>query len=154
MAIVVNQEAQKPPIPISEQTKLADYVISLVEGSEVFAGLPVSLNFIDATKDCLCVRLTNESYKTAEYVDGSYEGQIVFSLIYRRLNVSGVDERLSAIDLVNQFGEALSEQEFITEIEDVEINSISQETPAGLIYRDNSGVEDNGANFILRFDHN
>lgn len=155
MGVVVNEEKKHAPIPVAEQTKLINYVISLVKKSSIFAGVPVSLNFIDSSRDCICVRLQDDTYKTAEYVDGSYEAQVVFMLVYRRLHVTNVEERLNVIDLVNQFGEEVEAiEEFDTGIEGVDINSVTQKSPAGLIYRDNSGIEDNGAVFILRYDKN
>lgn len=152
MATVVNQNAPKPPIPVSEQTKIIEYVVDLVKKSDIFARLPVHLNFIDATKDCICVRLGSDNHKTEEYVDGSYEAQITFSVIYRRLHVADVNERLASIDLVNQFGEYTDELvDFNADIPGVDIFSISQKETAGLIYRDDSGIEDNGASFVLLY---
>ena len=155
MANIVNEAPKKPPIPMSEQTRIIEYVVELVKNSSIFAGIPVSLNFVDASRDCVCVRLGSDNYKTAEYIDGTYEAQISFTVIYRRLNVSDLNERLDAIDLVNRFGEVLeSMEEFTTGIAGVEVNSISQREPAGLIYRDNSGIEDNGTSFVLIYDKN
>lgn len=155
MGVVINEGKQHAPVPVAEQTKILNYVMSLVEKSDIFDGIPASLNFIDASKDCICVRVQPETYKTHEYVDGSYEAQVTFLVVYRQLHITNASERISAIDLVNRFGEKLeSMEEFDTGIEGVEVNSISQKDTAGLIYRDGSGIEDNGATFVLRYDKN
>lgn len=155
MGVVINDSKKHSPVPVAEQTKIINYVMSLVEKSDLFTGIPVSLNFIDSSRDCICVRLQPETYKTAEYVDGSYEAQVTFLVVYRQLHVSNVNERLAAIDRINSFGEKVDGmEEFDTGIEGVEVNSISQKDSAGLIYRDNSGIEDNGATFVLRYDKN
>ena len=59
------------------------------------------------------------------------------------------------IDLINQFGmycDTIEDFEFNDDM--IYINTISQQTNAGLIYRDDSGIEDNSANFVLRYDKN
>lgn len=153
MGAVVNSDKKHTPIPVAEQTKLIDYIMSIVKNSSVLNGIPASLNFIDSSKDCICIRLQDDTYKTDEYVDGSYEAQIVFLVVYRRLHISSVDERLEAIDLINRFGEEVGAIEsFDSGIEGVDITSVSQRDYAGLIYRDNSGIEDNGAVFTLKYD--
>lgn len=155
MANVINQNSSKPAVPVAEQTRLIEFIIELIKAMPEVGSLPVSLNFVDTSTDMICVRLSKDTYKIAEYVDGSYEAQLAFSVIYRMLQVTGVDERLAAIDLVNRIGGALEAIEvFDTGIEGVEVSCISQKESAGLLYRDNSGIEDNGASFILRYDKN
>lgn len=156
MATIVNDTTNKQAlVPVSEQMLLVNYVIELIKDSGFFKNLDIKINFLDADKDCMCVRLSDDNVKTHEYVDGSYDAQIRFSLIYRKLNISGVSERVNTIDLINQFGiflESLDYFEF--EHDTINVDSISQLTNAGLIYRDSSGIEDNSANFILRYENN
>ena len=105
MANIVNDTSKKQSVvPISEQMLLVNYVIELVKKSGIFKNLDVKLNFLSSDKDCICIRLFDDATKLHEYVDGSYEAQIRFSLIYRRLSVNGVSERVNSIDIINQFG--------------------------------------------------
>lgn len=157
MATIINDTSSNKQslIPVSEQMLLVNYVMELVKKSGIFENLDVKLNFLSSDKDCICIRLFDDATKTHEYVDGSYEAQIRFSLIYRRLSVNGVSERVNAIDLINQFGmycDTIEEFEFDSDL--IYINTITQQTNAGLIYRDDSGIEDNSANFVLRYDKN
>ena len=157
MATIVNDKSniKQSLIPVSEQMLLVNYVIELVKKSGIFESLDVKLNFLSSDKDCICIRLFDDATKTHEYVDGSYEAQIRFSLIYRRLSVNGVSERVNVIDLINQFGmycDTIEEFKFDNDM--IYINTITQQTNAGLIYRDDSGIEDNSANFVLRYDKN
>lgn len=157
MATIVNDTSSNKQslVPVSEQMLLVNYVIELVKKSGIFENLDVKLNFLSSDKDCICIRLFDDATKIHEYVDGSYEAQIRFSLIYRRLSVNGVSERVNVIDLINQFGmycDTIEEFEFNDNT--IYINTITQQTNAGLIYRDDSGIEDNSANFVLRYDKN
>lgn len=157
MATIVNDTSNNKQslIPVSEQMLLVNYVIELVKKSGIFKNLDIKLNFLSSDKDCICIRLFDDATKTHEYIDGSYEAQIIFSLIYRRLSVNGVSERVNVIDLINQFGvycDTIEEFKFDNDM--VYINAITQQTNAGLIYRDDSGIEDNSANFVLRYDKN
>ena len=45
-------------------------------------------------------------------------------------------------------------EDFEFDDDSIYINTITQQTNAGLIYRDDSGIEDNSANFVLRYDKN
>ena len=154
MATIVNDTSVKQSVvPISEQMLLVNYVIDLVKKSGIFENLDVKLNFLSSDKDCICIRLFDDAIKIHEFVDGSYEAQIRFSLIYRRLGVNGVFERVNVIDLINQFGmycDTIEEFDFDDDM--IYIDTIKQQTNAGLIYRDDSGIEDNSANFVLRYD--
>lgn len=156
MAVIVSDDNNKKSlVPVSEQMLLVNYVIELIKKSDVFKNLDVKLNFLSSDKDCICIRLYDDSIKTHEYVDGSYEAQIRFAIIYRRLSVNGVLERVNSIDIINQFGMYLDTiDEFEFSDESIYINSITQTSNAGLVYRDDSGIEDNGANFILLYDKN
>lgn len=142
-------------VPISEQVQLTKYVIGLIKSKDFFSGIDVELNFIEGTRDCVCVRLTDDAYKTEEYVDGSYEAHIRFMVIYRKMNISDSSERMLAMDAVNNLGVDFDNTvEFDCDIDGIEITSITQETSAGLVYRDDSGIEDNGAVFSLVYDRN
>lgn len=155
MATIVGETQKQINIPVSEQMLLIDYVIEIIKKSGLFKNLDVALNFLSSDKDCICIRLFDDATKTHQYVDDSYEAQIRFSVIYRRLSVNGVSERVNSIDLINQLGYLFdTTDEFEIDDDTININSISQQTNAGLIYRDDSGIEDNGATFILKYDKN
>lgn len=155
MATIVGETQKQINIPVSEQMLLIDYVIELIKKSGIFGNLDVKLNFLSSDKDCICIRLFDDATKTHQYVDDSYEAQIRFSVIYRRLSINGVSERVNSIDLINQLGHLFdTTDEFEIDDDTININSISQQTNAGLIYRDDSGIEDNSANFVLRYDKN
>lgn len=155
MATVIGETQKQVDVPVSEQMLLVNYVIDFIKKSGLFKELEVKLNFLSSDEDCVCIRLFDDATKTHQYVDGSYEAQIRFSVIYRRLSVNGVSERIDSIDIINQLGSLFdSTEEFEINDDTIYINSISQQTNAGLVYRDNSGIEDNGANFILIYDKN
>lgn len=155
MATVIGETQKQIDVPVSEQMLLVNYVIDFIKKSGLFKELDVKLNFLSSDEDCICIRLFDDATKTHQYVDGSYEAQIRFSVIYRRLSVNGVSERIDSIDIINQLGSLFdSTEEFEINDDTIYINSISQQTNAGLVYRDNSGIEDNGANFILIYDKN
>ena len=155
MATVIGETQKQIDVPVSEQMLLVNYVIDFIKKSGLFKELEVKLNFLSSDEDCVCIRLFDDATKTHQYVDGSYEAQIRFSVIYRRLSVNGVSERIDSIDIINQLGSLFdSTEEFEINDDTIYINSISQQTNAGLVYRDNSGIEDNGANFILIYDKN
>ena len=155
MATIVSETQKQVNIPVSEQMLLVNYIIELIKKSGLFENLDVRLNFLSSEEDCICIRLFDDATKTHQYVDGSYEAQIRFSVIYRRLSVNWVSERINSIDLINQLGSLFdTTEEFEIDNDTIYINSISQQTNAGLLYRDDSGIEDNGANFILKYDKN
>lgn len=153
-AQVVMEDKQKNTVSVSEQILLVEYIIGIIKESGIFENLDIGLNFLSSDKSCLCIRVSEESMKTVEYVDGSYDADIRFVVIYRRLSTTGVVERASAIDKVNELGLYFDRMEDFDLSPEYDIESIQQTTQAGLIYRDDSGIEDNGANFVLRYNKN
>lgn len=151
MATVVNKE-KKESVSITEQIKIIEYVKKLIEESNLFSGITININDISTTSDNCCLQLTSDAYKTSSFVDGSYEAEITFLFVYRRMNISNSAERLGVLDLVNQLGDYLNNiEEFDVEDSSYYIDSISQSTIASILYRDDSGIEDNGANFKVKY---
>ena len=132
MATIVSETQKQVNIPVSEQMLLVNYTIEFIKKSGLFENLDVKLNFLSSGEDCICIRLFDDATKTHQYVDGSYEAQIRFSVIYRRLSVNGVSERIDSIDLINQLGSLFdTTEEFEIDDDTIYVNSISQQTNAG-----------------------
>lgn len=139
-------------VPVSIQVLLINCIIKLIKESNIFGSLPVELNFLSGSADTLCVRLNNDSCKLHEFVDGSYEAKVLFTVIYRKQNISSTSERTHILDLINELGM------FFEELDEIEIDSdmvyidrVVQQTNSGILFRDASGVEDNGAIFEVYF---
>lgn len=147
MGIVVGE--LKPSIPVSDQGLILDWLLSKLNS---FAGLPVTteLNFLDTTGDCACIRVSDKSNKLESYIDGSYTGQLEFLFVLRYKSLATSDERITALDIVNNVGAYLGSIK--ENFSGVFINSIEQTSNASVIYRDASGIEDNGATFVLLFE--
>lgn len=155
MATISGETSKQSFISVSEQMKLVTYVKSLIKSSGLFSQPEIEINFLETNKDSLCLRLTNNSRKSREYIDGSYEGEVEFMFIVRKLNIANNYERQEEIDKINQLGELLENKEDFELIESgLEINYIRQTLNAGLIYRDDSGIEDNAATFIINYERN
>lgn len=149
-------EPSKALIPVAEQTMLLKKVLELVEGSALFKGYKLTLNFVNGDNNGVCIRIpSNLAVKTKVYVDSSYEAELTFQVILRATAVSGVYDRVNNLDMVNQLGiyfEELNEQGYDTfDIDSIVIDDISQSTQAGVIYRGDNGIEDVGANFIMKY---
>lgn len=69
-----------------------------------WADKPVSLinfEFLDSDADSMCMSEIQGAYKTKQYIDGGYEAQYQFKIVYRVAPLNSVDKRLKAIELLN-----------------------------------------------------
>lgn len=152
MGSIVSDE-RKELIPVSHQMTVINWVLKHIRDSDLFKNIKIDLNFLSVGCDCACIRLSNNNVKLESYVDGTYTGQIEFMFVIRYLNIQDTKERVNAIDLVNSLGSYLSgvDDESIDD-SSIVLNSITQVTNAGVIFRDDSGIEDNAATFRILYE--
>lgn len=179
--MLVGQSGNKSlnSVSVSEQMLLLEYIIYILKSSGVYGNKDINVNFLSSDSSSLCVRLLDDSMKTAEYINSSYDAQISILFVSRELNTSSNKyNRIASIDNVNKLGMFIDSLEsfFDTGVEvsnsgikcfaswykdvkgsdylgGITIEGFSQTTQAGLVFRDSSGVEDNGATFILKYNN-
>lgn len=77
-------------------------------------GKPVDLinfEFLQDDAECMTMSEIQGAYKTKQYIDGSYEAQYQFKVIYRSASLNSLDKRLKAIEMLNAFADWMGNAE-------------------------------------------
>lgn len=149
--IITNQtQTQINRVAISEQNKILKYVIQKIKDSYIFENYEVNFNNLSVEGSNVGVILNSGSRKSREFVDGGYDAVIPISIILRNIGVATDDKSLHEIDLINQLGAWFDDNiQRDKSISGYTIYSVEQQTQAIITYRDESGIEDVGADFNI-----
>lgn len=154
MAVVITNQTQTEinRLAISEQNKILKYVIQKIKDSSIFGNHEINFNDLKNDGTNIGVILNSGSKKRSIYVDGGYDAVIPITVIYRNVGNATDDKTLHGIDLVNQLGVWLEEHIVRDKsITGYTIYSIVQNTQANVMYRDEHGTEDVGAEFSINY---
>lgn len=101
---------------------------------------PVDFEYLTETKG-LALTTVQAAYKTAQYIDGTYQAQYQFALVYRTIPATA-EQRMQADEVLNAFGawaEGLSGLTLGTNITAIKL---TRNAPSALTYRYDNGAED------------
>jgi hypothetical protein len=154
MAVVITNPTQTEinRVAISEQNKILKYIISKIEESGLFENYEVNFNDLKTSSSNVGVILNSGSRKNRTFVDGGYDAIIPITVILRNVGNTTDNKTLHGIDLINQLG--IYFEENITRDKSIEgytISDVVQQTQATVTYRDESGIEDCGADFNINY---
>lgn len=154
MATIITNQTQTEinRLAISEQNKILKYIIQKVKDSGVFQNYEINFNDLRTDVSNVGIILNSGSRKSRVYVDGGYEAVIPISVVLRNIGSATDDKTLHCIDLVNQLGmwfdEHIQRDKGIT---GYTIYGVEQQTQSNITYRDESGIEDVGADFNINY---
>ncbi len=144
--------ADVTPLSGAEQTQIAR---ALIVWLNTFPSKPVTkLSFqnLPKTGPGMSMGGLAGAVKTGEYVDGSYDAQYPFSIVYR-ITPSSDNDRMNAQSLLDSFGEWMESQANFPNLgtKKTATEIIRTSTP-GLVYRDDAGNEDYQGLFVLNYE--
>ena len=100
----------------------------------------VDFEYLTETKG-LALTTVQAAYKTAEYIDGSYQAQYQFALVYRTIPTS-TEERMQADEALNAFGAWAESMTALTLGTGLHPIKVIRNQPSALAYRYENGAED------------
>lgn len=62
---------------------------------------------LTADGESMCLSEIQGAYKTHQYIDGSYEAQYQFKIVYRSSTLNSIDKRLKATETLNRMADWL-----------------------------------------------
>lgn len=154
MATIITNQTQTEinRLAISEQNKILKYIIQKVKDSGVFQNYEINFNDLRTDVSNVGIILNSGSRKSRVYVDGGYEAIIPISVILRNIGNVTDDKTLHCIDLVNQLGMWFDEHiQRDKGIAGYTVYGVEQQTQSHVTYRDESGIEDVGADFYINY---
>ena len=154
MATIITNQTQTEinRVAISEQNKILKHVIQKVKDSQLFENYEINFNNLSVDESNVGIILNSGARKNRTYVDGGYDAIIPITVVLRSIGNASDDKTLHCIDLVNQLGiwfdENIQRDKSIT---GYTISEVVQQTQANIAYRDDSGIEDVGAEFNIKY---
>ena len=93
-------------------------------------------------KSGLCISTIQAAYKTKQFIDGSYQAQYQFKLIYR-VPAKNADERMSADEVLDAYGAwAEANAGSLTIADGIRVRKVKRDTAAALFARYEGDIED------------
>lgn len=107
-----------------------------------YTGKPCAVDF-EYLGECegLALSTVQAAYKTAQYIDGSYQAQYQFALIYRSIP-STTEERIAMDEALNAYGAWAEDMTGLTLTGTQQALKVTRNTPSALSFRYENGVED------------
>lgn len=136
-------DKQKPKIlvPASEN---ADVSRAVRKWLNTYPNKPLSkLDFEWLGKSSgLCISTIQAAYKTKQFIDGTYQAQYQFKIIYRT-TATDADERITADEVLDKYGEwAEQNSGSLTIADGISVKKVKRDTAAALFARYEGDVED------------
>ena len=100
----------------------------------------------------LCISTIQAAYKTKQFIDGTYQAQYQFKIIYRT-TAKNADERMTADEVLDKYGawaEANSGSLVITD--GITVKKVKRDTAAALFARYEGDVEDHQILLTLTYE--
>lgn len=100
----------------------------------------IEFEYLPPERSGMSLTTIQGAYKTAQYIDGSYEAQYQFGVLYRSLP-TGSEERLDAENALNDLGE-WAEENWPELGEGKTVTTVQRTSSASLLARYDDNVED------------
>lgn len=100
----------------------------------------------------LCLSTIQATYKTKQYIDGKYQAQYQFKIVYR-LTATTANERLSADEVLDNYGAWAETHTPLPHIADnIRVLKIKRDTSSSLFARYDGDVEDHQILMTLTYE--
>lgn len=71
----------------------------------------INFEFLRDDAECMTMSEIQGAYKTKQYIDGAYEAQYQYKIVYRSAGLTSLDKRLKAIEMLNAFADWMANTE-------------------------------------------
>lgn len=124
-------------VPATEQKTVSRSVLAWLKEYQP----EIEFEYLPPENSGISMTTVQGAYKTAQYIDGSYEAQYQFGILYRSLPTTS-GERLDADSLLSEFGEWMVENPPEWLGENNRVTSVEQTSAASLVARYEDLTED------------
>lgn len=147
----MDEKDLKNLLSASEQSIITLAVLELMNKSPTIKELETLAEYQSIPKENgICFYSMRSPRKTKNYLDGGFEAQFPFFIIYR-CSPKTTPQRIKKQEVLNVLGEWLEKADYPELSEGREIITIERTTTSYLAARDESGVEDYQCNFNLLY---
>lgn len=103
-------------------------------------------------KGGLCISTIQAAYKTRQFIDGTYQAQYQFKIIYR-VTATTADERITADEILDDYGAwAEANAESLVIADNIRVRKVKRDTAAALFGRYDGDAEDHQILLTLEYE--
>lgn len=103
-------------------------------------------------KGGLCISTIQAAYKTRQFIDGTYQAQYQFKIIYR-VTATTADERITADEILDDCGAwAEANAESLVIADNIRVRKVKRDTAAALFARYDGDAEDHQILLTLEYE--
>lgn len=103
-------------------------------------------------KGGLCISTIQAAYKTKQFIDGTYQAQYQFKIIFRT-TAATADERITADEVLDDYGAwAEANTDTLTLADNIRIRKVKRDTAAALFARYDGDAEDHQILLTLEYE--
>lgn len=103
-------------------------------------------------KGGLCISAIQAAYKTKQFIDGTYQAQYQFKIIFR-ITATTADERISADEILDDYGAwAEANAESLAIADNIRVRKVKRDTAAALFARYDGDAEDHQILLTLEYE--
>lgn len=145
----MDEQKTKVLVSAAEQAAISRAVLKWLNSYEEKPGKKVDFEYLGKTAG-LCVSTVQTAFKTRQYINGGYQAQYQFQIVYR-LIANNADERLSADEALDTMGE-WCEQNPPELPEGVNRWKVMRNTGASVMARYDNNAEDHAIQMTLIYE--
>lgn len=136
-------------VSAAEQKKISRAVLKWLDSYPDKPGKKMDFEFLGKTSG-LCVSTVQSAYKTRQYINGGYQAQYQFQIVYRMI-AANADARLAADEALDMYGE-WAEQNPPELPEGINRWKVRRDTGASIMARYDNNAEDHTIQLTLIYE--
>lgn len=133
----------------AEQSAVTRAVLAWFNNYEDKPAKKVDYEYLGKTSG-LCLAVVQSAYKTRQYINGGYEAQFQFQIVYR-LIADDINSRLDADEVLNQMGE-WAEDNTPAPPDGISKWKIKRDTAAAIMARYDNNAEDHSISMTINYE--
>lgn len=146
---MANNEQSRELVSSAEQSAVTRAVLTLLNSYEDKPAKKVDYEYLGKTGG-LCLAVVQSAYKTRQYINGGYEAQFQFQIVYR-LIADDIESRLDADEALNQMAE-WTEDNLPDPPDGIAKWKIKRDTAASTMARYDNNAEDHSISMTINYE--
>lgn len=146
---MANEEQARELVSAAEQSAVTRATLEWINNYSDLPASRVDYEYLGKTSG-LCIAVVQSAYKTKQYINGGYQAQFQFQIVYRMIcdDLSG---RLDADEVLNEIGEWM-ENNIPDPPEGIARWKIKRDTAAALMARYDNNADDHSISMTINYE--
>ena len=146
---MANEEQTRELVSAAEQSAVTRATLAWLNGYTDLPAKKVDYEYLGKTAG-LCLAVVQSAYKTRQYINGGYQAQFQFQIVYR-LIADDFNGRLDADEVLNEIGEWM-ENNTPAPPEGISRWKIKRDTASAIMARYDNNAEDHSISMTINYE--